>query len=175
MLEDAIEFATKAHGDQKRKNGRDLYVGHPIRVMEKLRFYGIADKRILAAAVLHDVVEDTPVTLAEIRAAFGEMVASIVAELTKDKSLGRRAYVNRFESASPEACLIKMVDRTDNLNDWDGLDPAYRATYAAEGLAFVQRILHNEAVKARCADDIPYDVAFELALEDLTDACKVTV
>lgn len=177
IAEQAKWFSIGAHGEQTRKGNKIPYFNHPMRVMECLESYGIDDPEILAAAVLHDVCEDTPITLKTISARFGSRVASIVAELTKDypdgaRGVTRRAYVDRFLNASPEACIIKIVDRADNLRDDFSWDPKYRSTYAEEGQAFLAMMNNNEALVKRNEDDVTFWAAYNLAVDDLNEACK---
>lgn len=87
-LEKAIQYATKMHSGQKRKNSKhDDYIVHPIEVMYILFDHSITDEITLIVAVLHDVVEDTPATLEDIAKLFGSDVATIVDEVTDDKDL----------------------------------------------------------------------------------------
>lgn len=94
-LHDAIAFATRAHKGQVRK-GSDLdYICHPLEVLQILTALG-ADLNLLIAGVLHDAVEDTPVTLPEIEARFGRDAASLVGHHSEDKS---RTWRERKEHA----------------------------------------------------------------------------
>ena len=81
MVQRAIEFATQAHAGQTRKYTGEPYVNHPIEVM-KLVSMVTDDPEVLAAAVLHDVVEDTPATIMNIRIGFTPRVAALVDDLT---------------------------------------------------------------------------------------------
>lgn len=115
-------FATNAHVGQFRKNkARDPYITHPIEVMQLLVDCGVSDESILAAALLHDVVEDTPVTLDDIREEFGDDVAELVAEVTDNKKLPKKerkiAQLERIAKASVGAQMIKMADKYSNCKD----------------------------------------------------------
>ena len=77
----AVDFATKAHEGQKRKSG-DPYIVHPLAVMQILIDWGM-DVDTIIAGVLHDTVEDTEVTLDDIKREFGESVAFLVDGVTK--------------------------------------------------------------------------------------------
>ena len=77
----AVEFATKAHEGQKRKSG-EPYIVHPKAVMETLIEWGM-DEDTVIAGVLHDTVEDTEVTLDDVKKEFGESVAFLVDGVTK--------------------------------------------------------------------------------------------
>ena len=86
VLEKAIAFALKAHEGQKRTDG-GVYILHPLEVVTVVATM-TDDPEVLAAAVLHDTVEDTPVTAQEILDNFGERVAALVAHETEDKRPG---------------------------------------------------------------------------------------
>lgn len=145
----ALDFAAERHAKQTRKDGQTPYIRHPARVGEWLYNAGLRDSTVIAAAVLHDVIEDTPTQLVELQDRFGDDVASLVAELTKtyesgSKGQGRRTFMDGYRHADPRSCLIKMADRLDNLRDWGGMDPGYRATYAVEGLRILTACLDNQ-------------------------------
>src|SRR5262249_38213316 len=84
----ALEFAARKHLDQRRKDaGASRYINHPIAVAHVLCEAGVDDPEVLSAALLHDTIEDTQTTEAELREIFGDRIASIVLEMTDDKSL----------------------------------------------------------------------------------------
>lgn len=159
LLADATAFCILAHAGQTRKNKtKEPYSFHPLRVMMWLRRYGVRDQDVLAAALLHDVVEDTPHTLEEIRRKFGKRVASIVAEVTTDKGLTKleqkQAQVEKAASLSPEAAAVKIADRVDNLESYrDGLPAEWAREYAlgylAHGFALARQIDHPLSEKLR--------------------------
>jgi len=108
LLEKAIEIALRAHTGQKGKDGSP-YVLHPLRLMTRM---GTDDERM--AAVLHDVVEDSEVTLEELRAAgFPGGVLEAVKLLTHEKGLSYEDYVERLK-AHPVARRVKLADLEDN-------------------------------------------------------------
>ncbi len=84
VVSEAILFSVKAHEGMRRKCGGAPFILHPLDVMDTLAGFS-GDRDLLAAAVLHDVAEDTDVTLEEIRAAFGERIFRLVAAETEDK------------------------------------------------------------------------------------------
>lgn len=122
MIKKARQFATAAHQsiDQRRKYTGDDYIVHPAAVAKLVS--GVTDDvEMICAAWLHDVVEDTPVSMAEIRAEFGERVANLVADLTdvsklEDGNRKVRKAIDREHTrqASPEAKTIKLADLIDN-------------------------------------------------------------
>lgn len=118
ILEEACRFATKEHGTQTRKNSKEPYVEHPKRVAAILKEAGFRDE-VIAAGLLHDVVEDTPVTIEEIKEKFGEDVAAIVAYHTEDKSLSweerKKHTISVVKSAPLEVKALIVADKLDNL------------------------------------------------------------
>ena len=118
----AAEFAAVKHREQRRKNGDIPYINHPLGVARILtEEAGVVDADVLAAAILHDTVEDTETTPDDLRSEFGESVASIVAEVTDDKSLSKverkKAQIAHAPHLSREACLVKLADKLNNLRD----------------------------------------------------------
>ncbi|HSI68906.1 MAG TPA: HD domain-containing protein [Gillisia sp.] len=94
MEEKALEFAREAHGKQQRKYSNELYIEHPKRVAELVRSVSHTTEMI-CAAYLHDVVEDTPVSINEIYEKFGAEVGGLVAELTDEFMKSNYPHLNR--------------------------------------------------------------------------------
>lgn len=122
LLIAAADFAADRHRSQKRKGSRIPYVNHPLRVARVLSDEGhVRDAEILAAAILHDTVEDTATSSEELREVFGERVARIVGEVTDDKSLSKverkRQQVVHAREISTEARMVKLADKLSNLRD----------------------------------------------------------
>jgi guanosine-3',5'-bis(diphosphate) 3'-pyrophosphohydrolase len=121
MLSEAIAFATTAHEPQRRKGVGLPYVTHPLEAMNLLIRHGVTDETILAAAVLHDVVEDCDVPATEIERRFGSKVAAIVGAVTKTPGLSRaetkRLALEQLRRGPPGARSVKMADRLSNLLD----------------------------------------------------------
>lgn len=121
LIERAVEFATAKHGCQARKFTGEPYMGHPLAVAEIVKAIG-GSEEMIAAAVLHDTIEDTDATEAEVRAEFGERIAKLVVELTnvyRSGTGGSRAYrkakeAERLAKVSPEAQTIKVADLIHN-------------------------------------------------------------
>jgi (p)ppGpp synthase/HD superfamily hydrolase len=108
LLEKAIEIAVRAHAGQKGKDGSP-YILHPLRVMTRAR----TDEERMAA-VLHDVVEDSEVTLEDLRGAgFPEEVLTVVRLLTHEEGVSYEDYVERLKP-HPMARRIKLADLEDN-------------------------------------------------------------
>lgn len=98
------------------------YVNHPINVCTILSVEaGIKDDAVLMAALLHDVVEDTDATFADVEQQFGPDVASLVREVTDDKTLEKqerkRLQIENASKTTSRAKLIKLADKLDNLRD----------------------------------------------------------
>ena len=119
----AADFAARMHRGQERKDeARSPYINHPVRVAALLAEVGaVDDAEVLAAALLHDTVEDTEATHDEIRERFGERVHALVREVSDDTSLKamerKQAQVEGAAALSPGAVLIKLADKTCNIED----------------------------------------------------------
>lgn len=117
----ALAFATLRHTDQRRKGRRaQPYVNHLAEVALLVsEATGGRDAALVAAALLHDVVEDQGVTLAEIAATFGADVAHLVAEVTDDKARApeerKRLQVEHAPHLSARGKLLKLADKVANL------------------------------------------------------------
>ena len=127
----AISFAARRHEGQRRKDGATPYVAHAARVLFIAREVGgVRDADALAAAALHDTIEDTPADRESISARFGEEVARHVAALSKDPRLPEEERERRYLAGLVEApladTLCKLADTLDNLFDVEGLDEAAR-------------------------------------------------
>lgn len=120
LLLEALHFAADKHRFQRRKDpAASPYISHPIAATELLaRAGGVTDSVTLLAAVLHDTVEDTETTPAELEARFGAEVRAVVEEVTDDKSLPReerkRRQVEHAPHLSKRAKLVKLADKTCN-------------------------------------------------------------
>jgi len=146
-LEHAIDFATKAHGEQKRKSG-EPYIIHPLAVADTLIDWGMDIDTVLAG-VLHDTVEDTEATLDEIENLFGRDVAFLVDGVTKVSQA--RAGMRNLESYLPQTkdnlsklliavsqdvrvIIIKLADRLHNLETLQYMKPEKQVKIARESL-----------------------------------------
>ena len=134
----AYLFAQKAHKKQTRKYTQEPYFNHPLKVA-CIVSQVIENDEVWAAALLHDVVEDTPATLGQIKQLFGQEIESLVAHLTNTSTLADgcrkiRKEIDRRQiaGASPEAKTIKIADRIDNLGSVVRHDPKFAKTYLAE-------------------------------------------
>ncbi|KAJ0056515.1 hypothetical protein NL108_009677 [Boleophthalmus pectinirostris] len=123
LLLETVNFAAEKHRNQRRKDPEATpYVNHPIGVAHILSHEaGVTDICVLQAALLHDTVEDTDTSLAELESRFGAVVSGIVAEVTDDKTLSKaerkRLQVEHARHCSPRAKLVKLADKLYNLRD----------------------------------------------------------
>jgi GTP diphosphokinase / guanosine-3',5'-bis(diphosphate) 3'-diphosphatase len=130
LLFDALAFAAHKHRAQRRKDKEaSPYINHPIALADVLvNEGGVDDPVALAAAVLHDTVEDTETSYAELREHFGKEVADVVLEVTDDKTLDkaeRKArQVAHAHKLSGRAKLVKLADKICNLRDIVSNPPA---------------------------------------------------
>lgn len=119
----ALAFAAHKHRDQRRKDAAaSPYINHPIQLANVLWLEGqVHDAVVIAAALLHDTIEDTETTEHELRGEFGDAVAHVVTEVTDVKWIDWRArkrlQVARAAAASHEARLVKLADKICNLRD----------------------------------------------------------
>lgn len=119
----AAAFSAHEHRDQRRKDPkRTPYINHPLAVAEALCVEGrIRDPEILAAALLHDTLEDTKTTYEELHREFGSRIAVLVAEVSDDKSLykakRKRVQLDRAASLSCAAQQIEIADKLCNVRD----------------------------------------------------------
>jgi guanosine-3',5'-bis(diphosphate) 3'-pyrophosphohydrolase len=122
MIQTADSFAERRHAGQFRKNGTTPYITHPRTVLNILRDEAaITDPDTLAAALLHDTIEDTGATYAMLVSEFGQTVADTVREVSDDKSLSKQARKDAQIAHAPyysdRAALIKIADKIANMRD----------------------------------------------------------
>lgn len=121
----ALDFANEAHSGATRKGTDIPYITHPVAVMDIMVGMGLASKdpNLVAAGLLHDVVEDTDVTIEGIREKFGEDVAKLVASHTEDKNLTwderKQTLIDQLSTADDRFKMLIMADMTANLRDID--------------------------------------------------------
>jgi GTP pyrophosphokinase len=141
MIREAFYFARSAHRDQKRASG-EMYFIHPIETAKTVASYGLDDEAI-TAALLHDVVDDTPITNKEIEQKFGKNVAFLVAGVTKLGKFKYRGVERQIENLRKmflamaediRVVLIKLADRLHNIKTLGALPPEKRQRIAMETL-----------------------------------------
>jgi (p)ppGpp synthase/HD superfamily hydrolase len=119
LINKAIYWARKYHGDQKRKSG-ELYYSHPLEVAYMVSDYNLKTD-VIVASILHDIIEDTEVTAGIILDNFSWRIAEMVYRLTRDRSDGIKLSVeqvlqNAWFQNDKEVVLIKIVDRIHNIS-----------------------------------------------------------
>lgn len=131
LVRDALSFAEEAHAGQERDGNAEVpFIDHPAAVAERVAQEGFAD-RVLAAALLHDVLEHSDVTEADLRERFGSEVAALVDALTEDEGVepyqARKAeHRERVAGAGQDALAIFAADKLANLE-------ALRQAYSVQG------------------------------------------
>lgn len=171
-LRKAFDFAKEAHKEQRRKSG-EPYIVHPIAVATIAAEEMKLDANSVMAAFLHDVVEDTPTTVDDIKDMFGEDVAHLVDVVTKKKKKEYRTskQVDNYEQLLDSvhwdirALLVKIADRLHNMRTLSSMRPAKQMKIAGEtdyfyaplanrlGLFDVKTDLENLAFKFRCFNE----------------------
>ena len=123
LILNAADFAAYKHRNQNRKDEEKTpYINHPIAVAKIISEIGnIEDPEILAAALLHDTIEDTETTPEELIENFGERVCHLVQEVTDDKTLPKlerkQRQIDHAKEISKDAALIKLGDKISNVTD----------------------------------------------------------
>jgi guanosine-3',5'-bis(diphosphate) 3'-pyrophosphohydrolase len=130
LLLKALDFASRKHTDQRRKDkDSSPYINHPIAVANVLCNEGhVTDAETICGALLHDTIEDTATTPDELAQEFGLAIRDIVLEVTDDKTLPKaerkRLQIVHAQHASPKAKLVKLADKIANLRDLVSSPPA---------------------------------------------------
>ncbi len=149
VLEKAISYAVNAHAGMKRKGKERPYILHPVEVMTIVA--GLTDdEEVIAAAVLHDTVEDTETTREDIEREFGPRVASLVAAESENKreelpaeatwQIRKQETLDHLEKASGEVKLICLGDKLSNIRE-------ISRDYAALGDDLWQRFNQKDKAK----------------------------
>jgi guanosine-3',5'-bis(diphosphate) 3'-pyrophosphohydrolase len=173
LVATAYEMAASAHQGQRRKDDGSPYITHPVTVAGLLHDAGFDDD-LIAAALLHDVVEDTDMDSDELSERFGERVAELVDALSEDEGIQdyeerKREHREQVEEAASDAIAIYIADKLSNLRDM-------RRIYAEEGEAIASRFKapldvrvrlwkEDAEMAERAAPDLPFlpDFRRELA------------
>lgn len=124
LLDRAIIFAVNAHAGTERRGKGYPYIVHPLEAVEIVATM-TPDQELLAAAALHDTVEDTDVTVEQIRAEFGDRIATLVADESEERPNGlsdeeswhdrKRAAINHLANASHDAKIVALGDKLSNM------------------------------------------------------------
>jgi len=156
----ALDFATKAHGDQVRKYTGEPYTNHLVEVMNIVRTVK-SDDSMLAAALLHDTIEDTSVTEADVRKEFGSRIAKLVVELTdiSKPEDGNRAFRkamdrDKLAKVSDDAQTIKLADLISNGKDIAVNDPNFAKVFLNEKRQLLEVLNRGDSTLLKQAKDI---------------------
>ena len=123
LLLKAVSFAAHKHRDQRRKDeSASPYINHPIAVAEVLWNTGhVRDIATIVAGILHDTIEDTETTVAELESEFGREICSVVEEVSDDKNLAKkerkRLQIEHAAASSTRAREVKLADKICNVTD----------------------------------------------------------
>ena len=145
----ALRFAAERHASQLRKGVAGYpYINHVIAVTELLARTGVDDPTTLAAALLHDTIEDTETTPDEIDAAFGPAVRDLVLEVSDDTSLPKeerkRLQIAHAPGLSEAARRIKIADKTCNITDIaQDPPPDWSLTRRLEYVTWAEAVVHH--------------------------------
>ncbi len=117
----AVEFSFKAHGNQQRKDGKTLYISHPMSVGIILGSIGCGEN-VIIAGILHDIIEDTDIKKEKIKSLFGKKVADLVDQVSEeDKNnsylIRKKKMAEKISVAENEVILIKAADILSNMTD----------------------------------------------------------
>ena len=185
-IQAAFQFARKAHEGQTRKSG-EPYIIHPVAVARIVAEELQLGPNTVIAAFLHDVVEDTPVTLDEIREQFGDEVAFLVGVVTKKKKTSYETskqvdnYKQMLDSVHYDirAILLKLADRIHNMRTLESMRPDKQMKIAGEtdyfyaplanrlGFNGIRRELENLSLRYRCPQE--YKSIEQQILQDQQD------
>ena len=151
LVSRSLTFAAEAHASQTRKYTNEPYITHPVSVAHMVAEVS-GTPEMIAAALLHDTVEDTPVTVEQIEMEFGGAVAELVRQLT-DVSRpqdGNRAHRKALDRAhlgkgSAEAKTIKLADLIDNSGSIQKHDPKFAKVYMAEKKLLLEALADGDA------------------------------
>ena len=180
VINEAIEFAVKAHSGQKRKSGED-YVIHPI-LVAVITSYFSEDEDVITAAILHDIVEDTDYTIYYIKDKFGQNVANLVEGLTKIVEIRQSSLIpsTSNEKLTKSAMtfrkmllasiqdirvlVIKLCDRLHNMLTLNALPSHKQKRIAEETLVVYTPIAHRLGIST--LKNVLEDLAFKYLLPE---------
>lgn len=163
LVKKALEFATKAHEGQVRKYTFEPYIKHPIEVMQIVSSVEHTED-MLAAALLHDVVEDCGISLSEIKDEFGWTIALTVGDLTdvskpSDGNRQKRKEIDRLHTnqALPHSKTIKLADLISNSKSIVKHDPEFAKVYIKEKELLLEVLREGDKVLWDKANKIVQD------------------
>ncbi|RLG70007.1 MAG: hypothetical protein DRO04_02520, partial [Candidatus Iainarchaeum archaeon] len=165
LIKKAFYFAYEAHKSQRRASGEPYFI-HPLAVAKKLAEYGF-DEEVVAAGLLHDVIEDADVSKETLEKLFGKKIADLVDGVTKLTRIGHKSHVKNLQKillatvGDPRVIIIKLVDKLHNLSTLEYLDERSRKKYAKMCLEVYVPIAHRLGMH-KLKDEME-DLAFKFA------------
>ncbi|MBP9778353.1 MAG: bifunctional (p)ppGpp synthetase/guanosine-3',5'-bis(diphosphate) 3'-pyrophosphohydrolase [Rickettsiaceae bacterium] len=153
LINKAIYFAKKYHDGQLRKSGEPFYT-HPLEVAYMISDYNLKTD-VITASILHDIIEDTEVTVRMIQDTFGQRIAEMVDRLTRDRPDGSKLSVgeilnNSYQEKDREVLLIKLFDRLHNMQTLGVKSPEKIKKIADETLLiFIALAMYLEVVEIK--------------------------
>jgi (p)ppGpp synthase/HD superfamily hydrolase len=173
LVKKAANFAQNAHQGAVRKYNGAPYITHPARVAAAVANLEGATSEMVAAAWLHDVVEDTTITLDVVQKEFGEVVAHLVKWLTNDpkvpgenRAARKKKNAVRLSGAPKDAQKIKMLDRMDNLREMDLVqDRGFAKVYLEESWDLLYAVGNSDRDLAERFEAVLNMIGQELGIE----------
>ena len=169
-LEFVIRFALEAHAGQTRKYTGMPYITHPLAVMEIVSSVPHSTE-MLAAAVLHDTVEDTDVTIKQISSHFGKTVAEMVKQLTdiskpEDGNRATRKEIDRMhlKDAWPDVKTIKLADLIHNSESIFEHDKEFAKIYMKEKELLLEVLTEGDSSLMECAEAAISNYKYSLSI-----------
>jgi (p)ppGpp synthase/HD superfamily hydrolase len=175
LINKAIYWAKKYHGDQKRKSG-EAYYTHPLEVAYMISEHKLKTD-VIVASILHDIIEDTEVTAGMIIDNFGWRIAEMVDRLTRDRPDGSKLTVeeilnNSYQEKDKEVLLIKLFDRLHNIQNLGAISPEKVKKVIKETLNFfivttmyMEYKTLEQTMYKLCCDNLSIDYSFDNELE----------
>ena len=175
LINKAIYWAKKYHGDQKRKSG-EAYYTHPLEVAYMISEHKLKTD-VIVASILHDIIEDTEVTAGMIIDNFGWRIAEIVDRLTRDRPDGSKLTVeeilnNAYQEKDKEVLLIKLFDRLHNIQNLGAISPEKVKKVIKETLNFfivttmyMEYKTLEQTMYKLCCDNLSIDYSFDNDLQ----------
>ena len=171
----ALDFAARKHRDQRRKDlEASPYINHPITLVNLLwNTAGVSDPAVMVAALLHDTVEDTETTFAELKQEFGAEVEQLVREVTDDRSLPKQQrkqqQVEHAAHLSQKAKLVKLADKISNLRDIMASPPAdWSSNRKREYFAWAKQVIDQLRGTHTQLESI-FDAVYQQGMNQLSD------
>lgn len=159
-LKEVSDFAKQKHGNQKRKYTNEPYIVHPMSVAQTLLDLN-APEEVVAAAILHDTIEDTDTTYEEIKEKFGEIVASLVLEVTDvskpedgNRSARKHKDILHLAKSSYWGASIKLADLIDNSRSIVKYDKEFSRQYLIEKRFTLNVLSQGHPILKKWARDI---------------------